>query len=192
MSALSADGAGATDLIRRARRCLPVALLGLAMVGCTPTYTRQAAVEVAGEARLIDDVAVRRTNDRLLNRRAPVCLVASDTLPQHTALLDEARRSLGRYFTAVGVAPRPMNALEMGAVKPCPAATYLLHFDRLCRPADCRRDDPMLIKIVHQSDGSLVDIVELHLRGGWWRLGFVSNRQWRRALDQLGAAITAS
>jgi hypothetical protein len=183
-------------------RHLKTALLTLMLcmlVACTSEFAQQQANEMAGQARLIDSVEIKRSNERVLARQEQVCLVTDVSGESGAALLRTMQSAFTGYFAAVGVEDEPMDYLRAVATAACPGASYLFFVQPIgrapCVGADaqaCENPHRFIITIVSRGDQSLIDRVTLIAKQSFIPLDVSEQARLRKVFERLAARLTGA
>lgn len=167
------------------------------VAACTPEFAQQKTVELAGQARLLDSVEIRRGNDRLLARQEQVCLTTDVSGEAAAALLRTMQAGFTGYFAAVGVEYEPMDYLRALATAACPGASYLFFVQPIgetpCvaqNATDCKLPHQFVITIVSRGDQSLVDRITLVSKQGFIPTSSAEQARLQRTFEALAVKLT--
>ncbi len=177
---------------------LPFVATLISLTACTPEYTRQQSVDLAGQARLLDAVDIERSSQRVLSHQEPVCLLsASGGTESGAELLRTMQAGFSGYFVAVGVNGESIDYLRMIGTTPCPGASYLFYVQPIDAPScdnakQCGIGSQFAITVISAGDHALIDRVKFTIKNSF--LPSVSSERERRqkAFEQLAIVLTGA
>ncbi|MFT3931344.1 MAG: hypothetical protein QM709_13710 [Spongiibacteraceae bacterium] len=172
----------------------------MTLTACTPEYTRKQGENLAGQARLLDSVAVERQNQRLLSRQAQVCLASADGGEETGAdLLRTIQRGFTGYFLTVGVSGESIDYLRAVSGASCPGASYLFYIQPSAQPA-CDRNQSScagatsryVITVIGVSENTLIDRINFSVKNSFLPLAANERERKQKAFEQLAIVLTGS